>query len=198
MENFDERSQDSSSQLTARPAPNGDLRHRRRSRPDGDPSGNRCRAVEIPPLGPAPGRRQVVAERVAALGGVADSLGDLGGDPLPHGALSFAQFPPVNDRIVPVGVAPGVVGDQAKEVRARNRDWRPIGRRWWPVIAHGSPLASKQRVYRGARCDSVAACRWRRRAPGKRRKEAIVHLAFYAGWPKAMSAIQVAKQVFAE
>ena len=28
--------------------------------------------------------------------------------------------------------------------------------------------------------------------------EAIVHLAFYAGWPKAMSAIQVAKQVFAE
>jgi 4-carboxymuconolactone decarboxylase len=29
-------------------------------------------------------------------------------------------------------------------------------------------------------------------------KEAIVHLAFYAGWPKAMSAIQVAKQIFAE
>jgi 4-carboxymuconolactone decarboxylase len=29
-------------------------------------------------------------------------------------------------------------------------------------------------------------------------KEAIVHLAFYSGWPKAMSAIQVAKQVFAE
>lgn len=29
-------------------------------------------------------------------------------------------------------------------------------------------------------------------------KEAIVHLAFYAGWPKAMSAIQIAKQVFAE
>lgn len=29
-------------------------------------------------------------------------------------------------------------------------------------------------------------------------KEAIVHLAFYAGWPKSMSAIQVAKQVFAE
>ena len=28
--------------------------------------------------------------------------------------------------------------------------------------------------------------------------EAIVHLAFYAGWPKAMSAIQVAKEVFAE
>lgn len=28
--------------------------------------------------------------------------------------------------------------------------------------------------------------------------EAIVHLAFYAGWPKAMSAIQVAKKVFAE
>jgi 4-carboxymuconolactone decarboxylase len=27
-------------------------------------------------------------------------------------------------------------------------------------------------------------------------KEAIIHLAFYAGWPKAMSAIQVAKQVF--
>jgi len=29
-------------------------------------------------------------------------------------------------------------------------------------------------------------------------KEAIIHLAFYAGWPKAMSAIQVAKTVFAE
>ncbi|MFG1820168.1 carboxymuconolactone decarboxylase family protein [Kribbella sp. NPDC049174] len=28
-------------------------------------------------------------------------------------------------------------------------------------------------------------------------KEAIIHLAFYAGWPKAMSAITVAKQVFA-
>ena len=29
-------------------------------------------------------------------------------------------------------------------------------------------------------------------------KEAIMHLAFYAGWPKAMSAIQVAKRVFTE
>ena len=28
-------------------------------------------------------------------------------------------------------------------------------------------------------------------------KEVIIHLAFYAGWPKAMSAITVAKQVFA-
>lgn len=28
-------------------------------------------------------------------------------------------------------------------------------------------------------------------------KEAIIHLAFYAGWPKAMSAITVAKAVFA-
>jgi 4-carboxymuconolactone decarboxylase len=27
-------------------------------------------------------------------------------------------------------------------------------------------------------------------------KEAIIHLAFYAGWPKAMSAITVAKEVF--
>jgi 4-carboxymuconolactone decarboxylase len=27
-------------------------------------------------------------------------------------------------------------------------------------------------------------------------KEAIVHLAFYAGWPKAMSAIGVAKKLF--
>ncbi len=27
-------------------------------------------------------------------------------------------------------------------------------------------------------------------------KEAITHLAFYAGWPKAMSAMTVAKQVF--
>ncbi|WP_420178813.1 carboxymuconolactone decarboxylase family protein [Paenarthrobacter sp. TA1.8] len=29
-------------------------------------------------------------------------------------------------------------------------------------------------------------------------KEAIIHLAFYAGWPKAMSAIKVAKEVFGE
>jgi 4-carboxymuconolactone decarboxylase len=28
-------------------------------------------------------------------------------------------------------------------------------------------------------------------------KEAIIHLAFYAGWPKAMSAITVAKEVLA-
>ncbi|WP_433369757.1 carboxymuconolactone decarboxylase family protein [Actinoplanes sp. CA-142083] len=28
--------------------------------------------------------------------------------------------------------------------------------------------------------------------------EAIVHLAFYAGWPRAMSAIAVAKRVFAD
>jgi 4-carboxymuconolactone decarboxylase len=28
--------------------------------------------------------------------------------------------------------------------------------------------------------------------------EALVHLAFYAGWPKAMSALQVAKRVFTE
>jgi 4-carboxymuconolactone decarboxylase len=27
-------------------------------------------------------------------------------------------------------------------------------------------------------------------------KEAIIHLAFYAGWPRAMSAIQVAKRSF--
>ena len=29
-------------------------------------------------------------------------------------------------------------------------------------------------------------------------KEAIIHLAFYAGWPRAMSAIQVAKAAFAD
>lgn len=29
-------------------------------------------------------------------------------------------------------------------------------------------------------------------------KEAIIHLAFYAGWPKAMSAIQIAKTVFTD
>ena len=29
-------------------------------------------------------------------------------------------------------------------------------------------------------------------------KEAIIHPSFYAGWPKSMSAIQVAKRVFAE
>ena len=28
--------------------------------------------------------------------------------------------------------------------------------------------------------------------------ESITHLAFYAGWPKAMSAVTVAKQVFAQ
>ncbi len=27
-------------------------------------------------------------------------------------------------------------------------------------------------------------------------KEVVIHLAFYAGWPKAMSAIQVAKRTF--
>jgi 4-carboxymuconolactone decarboxylase len=27
-------------------------------------------------------------------------------------------------------------------------------------------------------------------------KEVIIHLAFYAGWPKAMSAVQVAKRTF--
>ena len=27
-------------------------------------------------------------------------------------------------------------------------------------------------------------------------KEVIIHLAFYAGWPKAMSAVQVAKRAF--
>ncbi|HEY8787658.1 MAG TPA: carboxymuconolactone decarboxylase family protein [Actinopolymorphaceae bacterium] len=29
-------------------------------------------------------------------------------------------------------------------------------------------------------------------------KEVIIHLAFYAGWPKAMSAITVAKQIFTD
>ncbi|CAM4226981.1 carboxymuconolactone decarboxylase family protein [Paenibacillus alkaliterrae] len=29
-------------------------------------------------------------------------------------------------------------------------------------------------------------------------KEVIIHLAFYAGWPKSMSAIMVAKEVFSE
>ena len=29
-------------------------------------------------------------------------------------------------------------------------------------------------------------------------KEAITHIAFYAGWPRAMSAMAVAKQVFGE
>ena len=29
-------------------------------------------------------------------------------------------------------------------------------------------------------------------------KEALTHLAFYAGWPQAMAAMAVAKQVFAE
>ncbi|MCP2049790.1 carboxymuconolactone decarboxylase family protein [Paenarthrobacter histidinolovorans] len=29
-------------------------------------------------------------------------------------------------------------------------------------------------------------------------KEVIIHLSFYAGWPKAMSAIAVAKEVFAQ
>ena len=28
-------------------------------------------------------------------------------------------------------------------------------------------------------------------------KEMIIHLAFYAGWPRAMSAIMAAKEVFA-
>ncbi len=29
-------------------------------------------------------------------------------------------------------------------------------------------------------------------------KEVIIHLAFYAGWPRAMSAVTVAKEVFAD
>ncbi len=29
-------------------------------------------------------------------------------------------------------------------------------------------------------------------------KEAITHIAFYAGWPRAMSAMTVAKQVFGD
>jgi 4-carboxymuconolactone decarboxylase len=29
-------------------------------------------------------------------------------------------------------------------------------------------------------------------------KEAIIHLAFYAGWPRAMSAVTVAKEIFGE
>jgi len=29
-------------------------------------------------------------------------------------------------------------------------------------------------------------------------KEAIIHLAFYSGWPRAMSAISVAKQIFTD
>jgi 4-carboxymuconolactone decarboxylase len=29
-------------------------------------------------------------------------------------------------------------------------------------------------------------------------KEVIIHLAFYAGWPRAMSAVQVAKDAFAD
>jgi 4-carboxymuconolactone decarboxylase len=33
---------------------------------------------------------------------------------------------------------------------------------------------------------------------GTELKEAITHLAFYAGWPKAMAAMTVAKQVFGE
>jgi 4-carboxymuconolactone decarboxylase len=32
----------------------------------------------------------------------------------------------------------------------------------------------------------------------KRLKEAIIHLAFYAGWPRAMSAIMVANKVLAD
>ncbi|WP_256992582.1 hypothetical protein [Paenibacillus sp. XY044] len=28
--------------------------------------------------------------------------------------------------------------------------------------------------------------------------EAMIHLAFYAGWPKAMTAMMVAKEVFAK
>jgi len=28
-------------------------------------------------------------------------------------------------------------------------------------------------------------------------KEVIIHLAFYAGWPRAMSAIMIGKEVFA-
>src|SRR5215218_10014672 len=96
-------------------------------------------AVAILPLCWTPGRRQVVAECVTALGRDAAALGDLLGDPAPGVALCFAQLRPVDGRAGQVGLEPGVIGDPAKKLRARDRDWGPVGRRWWPVIAHGSP-----------------------------------------------------------
>jgi hypothetical protein len=54
--------------------------------------------VAILALGWTPGRRQVVAECVTALGGDADSLGNLLGDPPPGVALCLAQLHPVHGR----------------------------------------------------------------------------------------------------
>ena len=111
--------------LTAPPASSGGLRRRCRARPVRIPAAADVEGVAILPLGWTPGRREVVAEGVTALGRDTDSLGDLRGGPLPHGAFRFAQLHPVNGRIVQVVLAPGVVGDQAEEMRARDADRGP-------------------------------------------------------------------------
>jgi 4-carboxymuconolactone decarboxylase len=52
--------------------------------------------------------------------------------------------------------------------------------------------ANHQRQHRTTQTSS----RTRQGQRSDRGKEAIIHIAFYAGWPQAMSAITVAKEVF--
>jgi Carboxymuconolactone decarboxylase family len=51
-----------------------------------------------------------------------------------------------------------------------------------------------------ARCGRAPSCRLAKPDGNTETelKEAITHIAFYAGWPRAMSAMTVAKQVFGD
>jgi hypothetical protein len=60
---------------------------------------------------------------------------------------------------------------------ARDRGWGPVGRRWWPVTAHGSPLASATANTGHARCRSVATFRCDASHPADRRRRGF-HEAF--------------------
>ena len=81
--------------------------------------------VAILALGRTPRRRQIVAECATSLSGDADPLGDLLSDPGPGVALCFAQLHPVHGRAGQIGLEPGVVGNLAEKLPARDRDWGP-------------------------------------------------------------------------
>jgi hypothetical protein len=136
---LEDRGRRSSGQFTARPAPSGGLRRRCRGRPGAGPSGSRCRGCSD---------RAAWPDTWAAAGScrVRDCARSRHGSarrpPGRPGAtcdVCFAQLHPVDGPTRQVGLKPGVVGDPAKKLPARDRDWGPVGRRWWPVIAHGSP-----------------------------------------------------------
>jgi hypothetical protein len=97
-------------------------------------------------LGRAPGRRRVVAEGATALVGNADPLATCWATRRQVSrsvSLSSIQSTAGRDRSAS---NQGVVGDPAEKVRARDRAWGPVGRRWWPVIAHGSPWCRQRRI----------------------------------------------------